>query len=124
MPRMGIPMTDPYDSANACLDAAQGLRAAGRLADAERAVRNGIRRYPGDRRFDYALGVLLIDLKRWSEAVEILECALAALPDFLPGRMNLGVALAGCERYEEAEEILRDVVAGRPGDREAHHNLA
>jgi tetratricopeptide (TPR) repeat protein len=94
---------------------ARFMEAIGRIADAERVCRDGLRRNPYSQELHFVLGNLLLRTGRASEAVEAFRSALAA--DFVPSyqhhvaQVSLRVDLA--QAYEakgdvaQAEQIYR-----------------
>jgi len=58
--------------------------------------------------------VLLVEAQRPSEAIQWLERAAAAAPDFVEARLNLGIALQQAGQTGRAAEAYRTVLAAPP----------
>lgn len=99
---------------NALRDGA-AAEAAGRIADAETAYRDGLRVDPASARCHEALGTLLADAGRQGEAVIHLEEAVRREPRRRIALARLGAALAANGRSAEAVSRLREAMA-QPGD--------
>jgi len=54
----------------------------------------------------FSLGKLLLDERRYAEAVESLRAAVALQPDYAAALVSLGDALAGAGRKDEARQVL------------------
>ncbi|HKQ29012.1 MAG TPA: tetratricopeptide repeat protein, partial [Burkholderiales bacterium] len=67
------------------------LHEAGRLADAEHSYRSGIEACGDEPLLLYNLGVLLVDLDRKAEALEVYQAALRANPGFADCHYNLAL---------------------------------
>jgi Flp pilus assembly protein TadD len=80
--------------------------AMGRNADAERVLREGIKRTPNEGELYYSLGLLLAEEKRLGEAAEALGNAARLLPQRARVRYNLALALDRLSRDPEAETAL------------------
>jgi uncharacterized protein HemY len=59
----------------------------------------------------FSLGKLLLDERRYAEAVESLQAAVRLQPDYAAARVALGDALAGAGRPAEARTVLQDARA-------------
>jgi tetratricopeptide (TPR) repeat protein len=88
---------------------------AGRAQTAERQLRAIQAEAPGEVNSLRLLGVALLDQDKVSPAIETLERAVAAAPQFWPARTDLARAYRRAGRLEEAREELRRVVAVAPG---------
>jgi tetratricopeptide (TPR) repeat protein len=88
---------------------------AGRAQTAERQLRAIQAEAPGEVNSLRLLGVALLDQDKVSPAIETLERAVAAAPQFWPARTDLARAYRRAGRLEEAREELRRVVAAAPG---------
>ena len=86
------------------------LHEAGRLAEAERAYREGIAACGPDAGLLYNLGVLLEDLERKPEALQAYEQALAASPDFADCHYNLALL---CEALGRPRDAIRHMARYR-----------
>jgi tetratricopeptide (TPR) repeat protein len=78
------------------------LHQAGRLAEAERAYREGLQVSGDDPALLYNLGVLLEDLKRKGEAVKAYETALRGDPRMADGHYNLALLYEELARPRDA----------------------
>ncbi len=78
------------------------LHEAGRLAEAERAYREGLQVHADDPQLLYNLGVLLEDLKRKREAVQAYEAALRGDPRMADGHYNLALLYEALARPRDA----------------------
>jgi tetratricopeptide (TPR) repeat protein len=88
---------------------------AGRSQTAERQLRAIQAEAPGEVNSLRLLGVALLDQDKGAPAIETLERAVAAAPQFWPARTDLARAYRKVGRLEEAREELRRVVAAMPG---------
>jgi tetratricopeptide (TPR) repeat protein len=88
---------------------------AGRAQSAEQQLRAIQAEAPGEVNSLRLLGVALLDQDKVSPAIETLERAVAAAPQFWPARTDLARAYRKGGRLEEAREELRQVVAAAPG---------
>jgi tetratricopeptide (TPR) repeat protein len=86
------------------------LHDAGRLDDAERAYRDGIRACGEEPFLLYNLGVLLVDMERKPEALEAYESALRRSPGFADCHYNLALL---CEELGKAREAIRHMAQYR-----------
>jgi tetratricopeptide (TPR) repeat protein len=96
---------------------AQALTAlrAGRAETAERQLRAIQAAAPGEVNSLRLLGVALLDQDKVPLAIETLERAVAAAPQFWHARTDLARAYRSAGRLEAAREELRRVVAAAPG---------
>ena len=78
------------------------LHEAGRLAEAERAYRDGLRVHADDPLLLYNLGVLLEGQKRKREAVQAYEAALRGDPRMADGHFNLALLYEELARPRDA----------------------
>jgi serine/threonine protein kinase/Flp pilus assembly protein TadD len=109
---------------------AEALTEVAGTADAERLVRAGLRRYPGDFWLNRALFAQLhrsnrgmIDPARAAEALGYGRVCLALRPHSPGVWFNLTIALLGLESYEEAEAACRRALALKADYAAAHHQL-
>src|SRR5271154_320303 len=95
---------------------AQALAAlrAGRAATAERQLRAIQVRAPGDVNSMRLLGVALLDQDKVPDAIETLERAVSAAPQFWQARTDLARAYPGGGHLQAAREELQRVVAAAP----------
>jgi tetratricopeptide (TPR) repeat protein len=94
------------------------LHEAGRLAQAERAYREGIEACGEDALLLYNLGVLLADMGRKDEAAAAYEAALRAQPGFADCHYNLALL---CEELQRPRDAIRHMaryrrLTGAPSD--------
>lgn len=78
------------------------LHEAGRLAEAERAYRDGLKVRKDDPMLLYNLAVLLEDLKRKGDAVKAYEAALRGDPRMADGHYNLALLYEALARPRDA----------------------
>jgi tetratricopeptide (TPR) repeat protein len=99
---------------SACVDAhinrGRLLHEAGRLADAERAYRDGITNCPGEPVLLYNFAVLLEDMERKPEALDAYRAAVQADRFFADAHYNLALL---CEELGEAKEAFRHMAEYR-----------
>ena len=94
-------------------EALSALRS-GRAATAERQLRAIQASAPGDVDSLCALGVALLDQEKVPAAIEALERAVSASPNFWQARTDLARAYRSAGRLEAARAELRAVVAAAP----------
>ncbi|MHB8475313.1 MAG: tetratricopeptide repeat-containing sulfotransferase family protein [Steroidobacteraceae bacterium] len=87
----------------------------GRAATAERQLRAIQDKAPGDVNSMRLLGLALLDQDKVAAAVETLERAVAAAPQFWHARTDLARAYRSAGRLEPARAELQRVVAAAPG---------
>jgi tetratricopeptide (TPR) repeat protein len=92
----------------------QGLKAAGRMDDAENSYRQAVRLDGMDPLARMGLGELKIATGRPEEAIQEYELALRRQPTLVPAHQGLGNALAVLGRNEEALEKYEQALALRP----------
>jgi tetratricopeptide (TPR) repeat protein len=106
------------DRSQAELRAAYGQALAalrtGRAAAAERQLRAIQARAPGDVNSMRLLGVALLDQNKIAAAIETLESAVSAAPQFWQARTDLARVYRSAGRLEAAREELQRVVAASP----------
>jgi len=78
----------------------------GRNADAERELREGIRRQPGEGELHYSLGLVLAEEEHYDSAAVALRRAAGLLPQRARVRFNLALTLAKLGREAEADRVL------------------
>jgi tetratricopeptide (TPR) repeat protein len=93
---------------------ALGLLKTGRAATAERQLRAIQAAKPGEANSLHLLGAALLYQDKTTEAVEILERAVASRPNFWQARTDLARAYRAVGRREEARAELRRIVAAAP----------
>jgi tetratricopeptide (TPR) repeat protein len=94
---------------------AWGALRAGRAATAERQLRAIQAVAPGEVNSLRLLGVALLDQDKVAQALETLERAVAAAPEFWHARTDLARAYRRAGRLAAAREELQRVVAAEPG---------
>ena len=105
------------------LDMLLGHYQSGRLADAEKLAVSITQDYP-DHPFAWkALGTVLGQAGRNSEAVDANQTAVALSPQDADAHNNLGSTLKELGRLEEAEVSYTQAIALRPDLSKAHYNL-
>ena len=92
----------------------------GKLEDAERILRQGIRLHPESEMLHNNLGFCFLQKAAYADAEVEFRAALALTPHFSRARMNLGIALARSERFDDAAIEFSRVVKGE----EAFFNVA
>src|ERR1700733_1538848 len=85
-----------------------------RAATAERQLRALQAAGPGEANSLHLLGAALLYQDKVPEAIQVLERAVAARPNFWQARTDLARAYRAAERREEAREELKRVVAAAP----------
>ena len=90
----------------------------GDLDAAERGYRAALALAPGHPMATHFLGVSLYQRKRVSDALPLLEAAVAAVPEEAEFHNNLGLALAAADRFDEAIAAHRRALALRAGARD------
>ncbi len=97
---------------------------AGRMVEAETALRRALTLTPDDPSVSNNLGIVLVRGGRFDEAVEVLNGLLAADPEFVAARNNLAIALAESGHLEDAEEQVRRALRRSPSYLDAWLTLA
>lgn len=100
------------------------LNRAQRAAEAEKALREHLRRSPQSPKGHAQLAVALLGQKRAAEAVEVLEAALKLKPTWRELHFNLGYACVQLGREEDAIRHLRAALALDPNHVATHTALA
>ena len=67
--------------------------------------------HPASPMVHFSLGKLLLDERRYAEAVESLRTAVSLQQDYAAALVSLGDALAGADRRDEARQVLQDARA-------------
>jgi tetratricopeptide (TPR) repeat protein len=110
--------------AQAALNLADLQRSLARDDDAERTLRDLIRRAPQSAPAHHALGLALVRQRRTLEALEELALAAKLAPDDARFAYVYGVALYDTGKRAEALKALRAALARHPYDREILYALA
>lgn len=112
-------------------DDAEGLLLVGRLRylqnrclEAEGALRRHLVVQPGSLNGLIQLSLSLLCQEQWSNAIVVLEQAVAIKPDFAQAHSNLGLARSRLGDSSGAIRAYRDVLRCSPGDVNAHFALA
>jgi tetratricopeptide (TPR) repeat protein len=99
------------------------LRMQKRTADAEHVLRQSIAIRSSPAAVNN-LALVLIDGKRPSEAIELLQELLESAPDDPTTQRNLGIALRAARRYPEAISLSRRILKKNESDADAWFGLA
>jgi Flp pilus assembly protein TadD len=105
------------------LNLGNALSAAGRTGEAEAALREGLRRDPGDPEIRLSLAGALFDLEREEEAVAEYRSALRRVPGDVRALIGLGASLRRLDRHDEAAEAYREALERAPRDPRVLMNL-
>jgi Flp pilus assembly protein TadD len=102
----------------------------GRDSDLQKTAREGMKKFPAEKRFYITVGNRAGRDKRYQQAIEVFSEAFKRWPDDERMRDNLagaylglGLQLMAADNYREAEVQLRKATQLSPGDVEAHWNL-
>ena len=96
---------------------------AGRLAEAERLYGRILKAAPMHSGALYRLGIIALQKKQYSDAVDLIGRAIAGNPDDAEALNNLGYALLELGRLDDAMASFQEALAVRPDYAEAHNNL-
>jgi cytochrome c-type biogenesis protein CcmH/NrfG len=79
-------------------------------------ARDAVKREPSDPRHWISLGVVLLGLRHWSEAVKALKRGIELRPAYVEAdaRLFLAEALEGADRMAEARKQWQTVLAMEP----------
>jgi uncharacterized protein HemY len=77
----------------------------------EAQFRKMVEAHPESPMVHFSLGKLLLEERRYPEAVESLRAAVRMQPDYAAALVSLGDALLGAGRKHEAREVLEDARA-------------
>ena len=120
-------LTEVWDaavSASGYQQRALRAEAAGDFAVAEALYDQLLGLQPGDPDILYNFGNLYVRTRRFGEAAERYQGALAARPAHVAARVNLGSALLMLGRRDEAKDHLRRALEHDPADPDANRTLA
>ncbi|MXW38946.1 MAG: tetratricopeptide repeat protein [Acidobacteria bacterium] len=120
-------LTEVWDaavSASGYQQRALRAEAAGDFAVAEALYDQLLGLQPGDPDILYNFGNLYVRTRRFGEAAERYQGALAARPAHVAARVNLGSALLMLGRRDEAMDHLRRALEHDPADPDANRTLA
>ena len=112
------------ERANAWVALGQGLKAAGRAGEAERAYREAIRRDGGNTLARMGLGELMLAAGEPKQALCQYELALRGGPGMAAAHLGRGHALACMERFAEALASYERALAFAPRESEAEFATA
>jgi tetratricopeptide (TPR) repeat protein/tRNA A-37 threonylcarbamoyl transferase component Bud32/TolB-like protein len=114
---------DPTDTRG--LEAlALAYQAAGRVSEAEQALRSALAREPRSDNLNRTLGDVLVRSERVDAGLEKLREAVRLRPDYVENQTTLGLALYSRGRYEESLAPLRRATELVPDDPLARQRLA
>ena len=108
----------------AALGIGQSLQRRGLLGEAETVYRQILSRKPGQPEAQHFLGVLLHQMGRREEGMELVLAALETNPNYVDALSNLGNMLRLQGDFEPAEVAYRRAIELKPEFAEAHVNLA
>ncbi len=121
-PPVNSPAASAPPAAEALLQQARAHHAAGRLPQAEALYREVLASVPGHPDALHLLGVLAFQVGQPAVALEILDLALQARPDFPEAHFSRGNALYALQRYPEAVAGYDRALQLKPLYAEAHSN--
>lgn len=110
------PPPDPWTQA-------QRLSQSGEAAAALRLAEEALAQAPRDGRWRFLRGVLLADLARTDEALDVFTRLSEDYPELADPLNNIGVIRAGQGRLDEARVALEAAVRNDPRHRQARENL-
>jgi serine/threonine-protein kinase len=90
---------------------------------AEQEYREAVQLDPDDGALQSALGHVLLEERKWDEAISALRAAISAQPDNAVAHNNLGVALQTTGNVALAIPEFREAISLQPDYLEAHSNL-
>jgi predicted TPR repeat methyltransferase len=108
----------------AALGIGQTLQRRGLLGEAETVYRQILSRKPGQPEAQHFLGVLLHQMGRREEGMELVLAALETNPNYVDALSNLGNMLRTQDDLEPAETAYRRAIELNPDFADAHVNLA
>lgn len=98
------------------------LHAQGKLAEAERAYGDVLRREPGNFQALHLLGVLALQRGQTAQAIDAIRRSLALEPRQALAHRDLGNGLQQAGRFEEALAAYDRALALKPDQADAHNN--
>lgn len=101
----------------------QRLQAAGRLDDALQRVDAALVSKPRDAQLRFQRGVLLTDLRRTGEAIEVFQRLAEDYPQLAEPHNNLAAIHAAAGDYDRARAALDQALRLNPNLAAAHQNL-
>jgi tetratricopeptide (TPR) repeat protein len=108
---------------NAMVAQAHQLHRSGRASKAESLYRQVLHMDSSHVLANNLLGLLCLQTKRFDEAVNYIERALAEMPDDAQAHSNLGLALKDLNRPEEAARHFHDSLKLVPNNPRVYNNL-
>lgn len=114
-----VPISEAERYFRAALQAYQG----GQLEAAVQQYQKGLASNPHQMMARYQLGVILVDLKRWSEGVEQLSQVIAERSDHVEAHNSIGVAYLNLGNVEKARWHFERAVTLNPRFEVAANNL-
>jgi predicted O-linked N-acetylglucosamine transferase (SPINDLY family) len=105
-------------------DLANQHRRGGRLREAESIYRQILLRQPNQADALHMLGLVVFDLRRGSESVDLLRRAILASPKRSDFQFNLGFVLSALGRRSDAIDAYRQAISLRSDFPEAYRSLA
>jgi len=96
----------------------------GRLDEAEKLYREGIKKRPDNVDAMRMLAMVAATAKRFDDAERLLRKATAIAPDFLTAVIDLGRILKEQDRFEEAIDCFKKAIAINPNNPGTHYLLA
>lgn len=95
----------------------------GKVEEAERLYKIGLKIQPEHVIANNNLAILLQNQRRFDEAIQYYKKAIEFEPDFVLARYNLGVLFKTINRFDEAIECFKKAIEFKPGFAEAHNQL-
>jgi serine/threonine-protein kinase len=93
------------------------------FSQAEDEYRAALKIDPNNAAVQSALGHVLVEERKWDEAISVLRAAIASQPDDAVAHNNLGVALQTVGNVADAIPEFREAVRLQPDSLEPHSNL-
>lgn len=121
---MSSPATSPaLDSAPGALAEARRLFAQGRRDDALAALDTGLRGTPADAQLRFQKGVILADMGRSEQALELFKALSEEFPELPEPHNNLATLYAARGELDQAREALEAALRALPSYTLASENL-
>jgi protein O-GlcNAc transferase len=119
-----VPHDQFTESPDALVDAGLLHQQSGRLFDAEQHYDRALAKQPDHVEALHLLGLVRHQTGRYSEAVELIQKAIALKSSPCPVLLtNVGAALQESKRLDEAEDCYRRAIQAKPDYMPAHENL-
>jgi serine/threonine-protein kinase len=113
----------PADEIARHQDAAADFERRQLFPQAEQEYRDALKLDPENGPLQSALGHVLLEERKWDEAITTLHAAISAAPDNAVAHNNLGVALQTVGNVTAANAEFREAISLQPDYLEAHGNL-